>query len=139
MLVRAVADHERERQRRALLDVALDAAGSAGKAFRLYQAAFNRAPDVPGLGFQMKALDDGLPLWFVAANFLRSPEFTSTYGSLDDVEFVTQLYANVLHRGPDAGGLAYHLDHLANGFTRADVVVGFSESPENQAALIGSM
>ena len=26
---------------------------------------------------------------------------------------------------------------LNNGFTRADVLVGFSESPENQAALIG--
>jgi V8-like Glu-specific endopeptidase len=121
------------------LSVAFDVAGNAGQAYRLYQAAFNRAPDIAGLGYQMKALDDGLPLWYVAANFLRSPEFNATYGSLDDVEFVTQLYANVLHRAPDSGGLAYHVDHLSNGFARGDIVVGFSESPENQAALIGTM
>ena len=121
------------------VSLAFDVDGHAGQAYRLYQAAFNREPDIPGLGYQMKALDDGLPLWYVAANFLRSPEFTSTYGGLGDVEFVTQLYANVLHRAPDSGGLAYHVGHLAGGFTRADVVVGFSESPENQVALIGAM
>lgn len=119
------------------VSVAFDVAGSAGQAYRLYQTAFNRAPDFAGLGYQMKALDDGWALVQVAANFLASPEFTSRYGSLDDTDFVTQLYANVLHRAPDSGGLAYHVNTLNNGYTRADVVVGFSESPENQAALIG--
>ena len=38
-----------------------------------------------------------------------------------------------LHRAPDAGGLAYHVSHLNAGVPRADVLVGFSESPENQA------
>ena len=120
--------------------VALDTAGNAGKAYRLYQAAFNRTPDQGGLGYQMKALDDGLNIAQVAANFIASPEFQRTYGALNDTQFVTQLYQNVLHRAPDAGGLSFHTNNLATGAnTRANVLVGFSESPENQAALIGTI
>ena len=122
------------------ISLAFDVAGNAGQAYRLYQTAFNRPAEAAGLGFQMKALDDGLSLVQVAGNFIASPEFVRSYGALDDSQFVTQLYANVLHRAPDAGGLAFHTGNLANGSnSRADVVVGFSESPENQAAVIGSI
>lgn len=117
--------------------LALDTSGNAGQAYRLYQAAFNRKPDLGGLGFQINALDTGLSLAQVAQNFINSPEFISTYGSLDNSSFVTQLYANVLHRAPDAGGLEFHVKNLSAGVTRAQTLVGFSESPENQAALIG--
>lgn len=117
--------------------IAIDIDGHGGQAYRLYQAAFNRTPDLSGLGYQMNALDTGLALWQVASNFIASPEFQTTYGTLNDSQFVTQLYANVLHRAPDSGGLAYHVNNLANGFGRWDILVGFSESPENQAALIG--
>jgi V8-like Glu-specific endopeptidase len=129
-------------ERLAFADVrlAFDVSGSAGKAYRLYQTAFDRTPDNAGLGFQMKALDDGLSLTAMANNFINSPEFVRTYGSLSNAQFITQLYANVLNRTPDAGGFAYHTGNLASGAnSRADVVVGFSESPENQAALIGAM
>lgn len=120
--------------------VALDINGNGGMAYRLYQAAFNRSPDEGGLGYQMNALDNGLNIAQVAANFIASPEFNATYGNLNDTQFVAQLYQNVLHRGPDAGGLAFHTGNLANGAnTRANVLVGFSESPENQAALIGTI
>jgi V8-like Glu-specific endopeptidase len=129
-----------ERVKFADVSVAFDVNGSAGEAYRLYQAAFDRAPDIAGLGFQMKALDDGLTLAQLAGNFLQSPEFSATYGSLDNQQFVTQLYANVLHREPDAGGLAYHVNHLDSAaIGRHDVLMQFSESPENQAALIGVM
>jgi hypothetical protein len=118
--------------------VAIDTAGNGGMAYRLYQAAFNRTPDKGGLGFQMNALDTGSTLSQVAANFIASPEFAKTYGALDNTQFVTQLYANVLHRAPDAGGLAFHTGNLATGATtRVTTLVGFSESPENQAALVG--
>lgn len=119
--------------------VAFDITGHAGQAYRLYQAAFARVPDVPGLGYQTTALDTGLSLTQVAANFIASPEFQSLYGQLDDSQFLTQLYANVLHRSPDAGGLAYHLANLHAGVPRSYVLVGFSESPENQANVIGSI
>lgn len=120
--------------------VAIDIAGSGGMAYRLYQAAFGRTPDQGGLGFQMRELDSGLNIAQVAANFIASPEFSATYGSLNDTQFVNQLYQNVLHRGADAGGLAFHTGNLATGAnTRANVLVGFSESPENQATLIGTI
>jgi serralysin len=119
--------------------LAIDVDGHGGQAYRLYQAAFDRTPDAAGLGYQMSALDAGLALRDVAANFIASPEFGRTYGALDDRAFVNQLYVNVLHRAADAGGLAYHTGRLAAGASRADVLVGFSESPENQAAVIGSI
>lgn len=119
------------------VSLALDTTGPGGQAYRLYQAAFNRAPDKAGLGFHMNALDAGWSIVAVAKNFIDSPEFSATYGSLNDQAFVTQLYANVLHREPDSGGLAFHVHNLAGGMSRAQTLVGFSESPENQAALIG--
>lgn len=120
-------------------NVALDINGTGGQVYRLYQAAFNRAPDVAGLGFQMSAIDkSGLTLNQIAQNFITSPEFVRTYGSLSNTAFVTQLYANVLHRVPEAEGLKFHTDLLnANAVSRATDLVGFSESAENQAALIG--
>ena len=126
-----------ERIRFSDVSLALDVTGTGGQAFRLYQAAFSRAPDAPGLGFQMNALDTGWSIVSVAQNFIDSPEFAHTYGHLSDTQFVTQLYANVLHRVPDSGGLAFHTKNLAEGMSRAQTLVGFSESPENQAAVIG--
>jgi Ca2+-binding RTX toxin-like protein len=115
-------------------NVALDLTGTAGMAYRLYQAAFNRAPDLGGLGYQMHDLDTWLTLTQVAWNFIASPEFQATYGNVDDTQFITLLYHNVLHREPDEGGLQYHLDEMhVLGESRADILVHFSESPENQS------
>jgi hypothetical protein len=120
------------------LSVAFDTEGSAGQAYRLYQAAFNRAPDWSGLGYQMNALDHGWSLHSIAQNFLDSPEFSRTYGHLDNQAYVTALYANVLHRAPDVEGLAYQINALQT-IDRAQLLANFSESPENQAALIGTI
>jgi serralysin len=119
--------------------VALDIDGAAGQTYRLYQAAFNRKPDAGGVGFWLNELDSGLKLVKMAQFFLDSPESVRTYGALDNTAFVNLMYANVLHRAPDADGLKFYLDGFANGNTRAQVLQGFSESPENQAALIGSI
>jgi hypothetical protein len=63
----------------------------------------------------------------------------SKYGaSPSNGQFVTALYQNVLNRAPDAGGLAYWVGELENGtLSRPEVLIGFSESAENQTALIG--
>ena len=120
--------------------VAFDITGNGGQAYRLYQAALNRTPDKSGLGFQMKALDNGATLNQVAQNFLNSLEFQTVYGTnLGDSQFVANLYKNVLHRLPDTAGLDYQLGALASGAGRAQLLVNFSESPENQAALVGVM
>lgn len=117
--------------------VALDVGGSAGQTYRLYQAAFDRAPDSSGMGFWLKQLDSGMSLATMSQNFLQSGEGVAAYSALSDAQFVTKLYANVLHRAPDASGFEFHLGNLVSGVARADVLTGFSESAENRAALVG--
>lgn len=119
------------------VSVAYDIDGHAGQAYRLYKAAFDRLPDLGGMGYQMHALDVGLSLSQVAGNFIASPEFQSKYGNVDNTQFISLLYQNVLNRAPDLGGLQFHLDELARGESRADLLTHFSESPENQLNVIG--
>lgn len=123
------------------LSVALDVDGAGGKAFRIYQAAFNRAPDLAGLGFWIYQLDHGASLEGIAAGFIDSAEFRSIYGSApSNYEVVYRFYLNVLHREPDAGGLDFWVHVLdANLATRAQALIGFSESAENYLQLIGAM
>ncbi|MEP6790257.1 MAG: DUF4214 domain-containing protein [Ramlibacter sp.] len=112
--------------------------GVSGQALRLYKAALDRLPDASGLAFQAKALQDGQSLSDVAQHFMASPEFNARFGSPQDSEFVNLLYHNVLDRDADAPGMAYYVDKLAShSASRADVLVGFSESPENQATVVG--
>ena len=119
--------------------VALDIDGVAGQAYRLYQAAFDRKPDLPGLGFWMTNMERGMSLDRVAYAFVQSAEFGALYGAnVDNATLVTNLYQNVLHRAPEAAGLAFWKGLLDAGtISRAAALVGFSESAENQAALIG--
>jgi hypothetical protein len=109
---------------------------TAGQVYRLYEATLNRAPDQEGLTNWTNALNGGTSLQTVAAGFVGSPEFQAIYGSLDNTHFVTLLYNNVLHRAPDSAGLNSWVNALATGQdTRAQVVLGFSESPEDVADL----
>ncbi|MEC3862649.1 DUF4214 domain-containing protein [Mesobacterium sp. TK19101] len=107
------------------------ASADADRVFRLYQATLDRAPDAGGYGDWTIRLAFGLAdLPQVAAGFVASAEFQSVYGALTDTDFVTLLYNNVLDRAPDAGGLADWVGKLQGGLSRAQVVVGFSDSGE---------
>ncbi|HEX5345037.1 MAG TPA: DUF4214 domain-containing protein [Duganella sp.] len=112
--------------------LALDTGGAAGQLYRLYGAMFNRASDDIGMGFWLYRMDHGQSLLSIAKGFINSPEFVRTYGENagNDV-FVTSLYANVLHRAPDAAGYAVQLNALNNGMSREQLLVNFSESAEN--------
>jgi alpha-tubulin suppressor-like RCC1 family protein len=116
------------------VSVSLESDGTAAQAYRLYQAAFDRTPDLGGLGFHVTAIDGtGASLAQVAQGFINSPEFSQKYGSVDNQRFVTLLYSNVLHRVPDSGGLSFWTGFLDSGaLSRAQVLTGFSESPENK-------
>ncbi|TWI67752.1 uncharacterized protein DUF4214 [Pseudoduganella lurida] len=123
-------------------DVALafDVDGTAGAAFRLYRV-FDRAPDEAGLGFWIAQLDAGASLRSVAQGFTASAEFAALYGTNPDNQtLVTGFYEHILHRAPDAGGLAFWMDTLATGRDSvAGVLTAFTESAENYAQLIGVM
>lgn len=110
--------------------------GVAAQIYRLYEAAFDRAPDRQGLGYWLYQQQEGMDLRTMATKFIVSAEFLSRYGAtLNDTAFVSSLYHNVLHRDGDAGGIVYHVGNLSKGMERAEVLLAFSESPENQTAV----
>jgi Ca2+-binding RTX toxin-like protein len=119
--------------------VALDISGTAGQAYRVYQAAFNRTPDNGGLKYWIGLMDGGYTLAGVASGFIASAEFKTLYGSNPTNElFVSKLYDNVLHRAPDTGGYNYWVGLLnTKKIDSISALINFSESPENQAGVIG--
>jgi hypothetical protein len=122
--------------------VALDVNGNAGEIFRLYQAAFGRPAEAGGMGYWIWRMDNGTSLTEVSHEFMTGQvEFDQLYGANpSDNDFINHLYENVLHREADSGGFTYWLNVLHNSpNARADVLTGFSESPENQALVIGSI
>ncbi len=136
----------------------------------LYEAALGREPDSGGLTNWVNIYDT-LPTSVqtagvytslaetsggfngslsIADGFIDSAEFQTKYGSLTNQQYITQLYANVLHRTPDQGGMDTWMAALTptgqsytdptsgqtfagQGQTRAYVLVGFAESTENIA------
>ncbi len=116
--------------------IAYDVDGNAGQAYRLYQAAFARTPDKAGLSFWVDRLDDGASLNAIAAGFTGSAEFATAYGSsLTSAQYVAKFYQNVLGRAGEATGVAFWTGELNRGVSLANVLLGFSESPENHAAI----
>jgi hypothetical protein len=109
----------------------------AASVARLYYATLNRAPDANGLVSWTTALQNGsLTLEQEAGDFMASSEFQQKYGTLSNSDFVTLLYENVLNRQPESAGLAAWTNALASGTTRADVVLGFSQSTEFQTNML---
>lgn len=121
--------------------VTFDTGGVEAQAYRLYQAAFDRKPDLAGLGFWISQMEHGAGLASVAAQFVQSDEFKKMFGTApSNASFVDLLYQHVLHRAADAAGAEYWIGLLdQHTLAQADVLAAFSESPENQAALIGVM
>lgn len=109
-----------------------------GKAYRLYQAALDHAPDDAGLAYWTGQLQHGMAEADVAQAFLQSPEFSARYGGLNDTDFVDRLYQNVLGRSADAAGETYWTAQMNGGVSRAGVLTGFSDSPENRNATAAS-
>ncbi|GAA5230811.1 hypothetical protein GCM10025794_28820 [Massilia kyonggiensis] len=116
--------------------VALDTDGAAGQAYRFYRAAFDRTPDLPGLGFWIGAMDKGSSVQDLAAGFSASKEFTTMYGGASNADIVGRLYHNVLHRTPEQAGYDYWLHVLDNKqASLSDVLAAFSESAGNKDAV----
>jgi len=112
-----------------------------GEVFRVYQAMLDRAPDDAGfLNFSNSIKAGVLDLNNVIEEFIDSPEFSATYGSLSNREFVETLYANVLPGNQDQAGRDAFTALIDGGTARAVVVEEFVNSLEfraqtNQATL----
>ena len=109
---------------------------TAGAVYMLYQATFNRTPDVAGLGYWINAVDKGANIITnVASFFVTSSEFVAKYGSNPtNASYVDNLYQNVLHRAGDAGGITYWNTQLNSGaVTKAYVLEQFATLAEGAA------
>ncbi len=110
--------------------------GRQGQLTRLYDAAFDRAPDSEGLAFWTNALNGTATLDDVADIFVASAEFQGRSGSgLSDRDFVSILYRNALEREADPEGLNFWTTGLQRGVVdRGGVALALSESPEGLAS-----
>lgn len=113
----------------------------AGTAYRAYAAAFDRVPETAGLAFHIANLDGGQRYEDMAAGFVNSAEFQARFGaSTSNAQFVDALYQNALGRAGDAQGVAYWNGLLDSGqSTRAQVLLGFTDSPENIVKTAGQI
>lgn len=109
----------------------------AGRAYRIYRAAFDRAPDEAGLGYWIAAMDGGMSFANVAANFVGSQEFTSLYGAAPtNSDIVTRMYRNILDRDPEQAGFDFWVGVLDRKLLDLPALLAeFSESNENRTAV----
>jgi Domain of unknown function (DUF4214)/RTX calcium-binding nonapeptide repeat (4 copies) len=90
----------------------------------LYIAYFNRAPDALGLYFWGSAFADGTTLQETATFFLDQDETRATYApDASNLEFATQVYANVLGRAADQDGLDFWVGQLDSGGVGRDAFI----------------
>jgi Domain of unknown function (DUF4214) len=125
-----------ERAQFADLSIAFDVNNVTGQAYRIYKAAFDRTPDSSGLGYWIAQMDQGMDVVEVAARFIDSSEFRSSYGTNpSNAEFLTKVYSNVLDRNPDDAGLAWWVNEMKTNpkKTWQKVLADFSESTEKKA------
>lgn len=98
---------------------------------RLYRAFLSRFPDYEGLEYWTRTIRGGTPLETISQAFATSQEFINATGALDNGQFITYCYQNVLGQAPDPGGFAFWTGQLDSGaMTRGRVMLAFSESLE---------
>lgn len=98
---------------------------------RLYWAALDRRPELGGAQFWLNTYNSGQ--WDtrrIAAHFVVSEEFVDRYGDLNNSDFTTLIYANVLDREPDTQGFEFWNDQLDGGMSRAEMVLLISNDDE---------
>lgn len=111
--------------------------GAYGPAIRLYRAYFLRLPDPSGLDYWAGRRRAGRTLDKISQQFSVSSEFVRRYGDLTDAAFIDTIYQNVFGRAPDPSGRDFYLRRLANGWSRGQVVLQFSESSEYKRKTAG--
>lgn len=119
-------------------NIAFDADGTAGQAYRLYEGLLGREPDAGGLGYWLDRLDAGETVLDIVQAFFAAGEFAPV-ANADNRGFLTYLYERTFDRAADDGGLSYWQDVLANGMTRAEVAAQFVESAELKGMVEAAM
>lgn len=120
--------------------------GSNATLAGFYAAIVQRSPDLGGLEFWENTLASRSvtigatsAMSSIASDFLNimhtsystSSPITTLGGdplAMTNTQYVDELYQNFLGRGPDSGGLAYWVNSLDTGTSKADVLVLFTQA-----------
>lgn len=108
--------------------------GIANPIIRLYFAYFDRVPDQAGFEYWTSQFRSGAgSLDWIANFFANSDEFNETYPTIQtNADFVSMVYFNVLHRAPDATGMAFWVAQIRAGTaSKGRVMNQFAQSDEN--------
>lgn len=103
--------------------------------YQLYQSSFDRIPDLKGYEWWAgRVQNENLNELDLAKGFLAVPENVVRYGTnVSNNNFIANLYNNILDRAPEQQGYDYWLGKLNAGMSRAEILVAFTVSQENQA------
>ena len=122
----------------AALALARSEAWAGAMVDRLYSEVLGRSGEVAGRNYWLGRMVAGLRFEDVAVQFYGSAEYYAASGSASG--FVTRLYDALLHRAPDAPGLAYWVAELESGrATPARVVGGFYASIESRLDRVAAL
>src|SRR5690606_15122491 len=100
---------------------------------RLYRAYFLRYPETEGPAFWEDQYRGGMSINQMSHLFSGTPEFRTLYGTLNNRQFVRQIYLNVLEREPEQKGWDFWTAELDSGrWKRGRVMTFYSESIENR-------
>ncbi|RJF98509.1 Ig-like domain-containing protein [Noviherbaspirillum saxi] len=96
---------------------------------QLYLATFGRAPEKSGLDYWSARLTGGQSLTAIVNTVFSLDVVKAVYpDALPTTEFLTQVYANVFGKTPDAEGLAYWGAQLAAGTPRGSLMLAMVEA-----------
>ena len=96
---------------------------------RMYTTALGRGYDEEGRQYWASELANfNITGEQLGASFFLSDEMNGY--NLSDAKFLDRLYQTFMNREADADGEAYWLSQLSAGVPRADIVFGFTRSPE---------
>lgn len=96
-----------------------------------YQSTLGRSADEGGRAHWIRLIQSGRTPASVAAEFYASAEYHALAGGTDRA-WISDLYAELLHRQPDPGGLEHWLKTRAAGTSRQRVASDFYQSIESR-------
>gem|GEM_PF-1370646 len=104
------------------------AASDLNAIIELYISYFNRVPDANGLAYWINQFKSGVSIDKIGESFyiaaIQDAALTGYAPNANNVDFVTNVYRNVLSRTPpDKAGLDYWTAGLANGTVTRGIVV----------------
>lgn len=118
-----------------------------GQISTLYRTMFGRDPDAGGLDYWFDLAKGGATLKQIAGAFAASSEYAQ-YLSQSNEAFIQSLYQNTFNRAGEDAGVAYWLDQLSHGQSKADVISNFAEiaiqniqgtAQHQEAEIVGSV